>query len=241
MCNHYQKNVEVIAMGLRDLAETGNWAHTAEGDIVPPDDVALNATDVWPKSRAPIFLQTETGNSVAWLRWGVKCEVKGATGLVTKFVTNARDDKLTGFTWRSAVAARRCLIPATAYFEPDGPPGGKWEVRFTVRNRPLFFLAGLWDSDPDGTRAFTMVTTGANELAAQIHDRMPLVLDGEHARAWLGFQPLPVDRLRTLCRPYPSQLMESVAQPPPNKKIRAPDLREASKTGELELGLDFGA
>lgn len=239
MCNHYAKNVEVIAMGLRELEPVGNWALNDEGDIVPPDNAALHATDVWPKSRAPIFLQTEERNSVAWLRWGIKCDVQGATKRLTKYVTNARDDKLTSFTWRYALAERRCLIPATGYYEPDGPAGGKWEVRFTLRDQPMFFLAGLWDRDPDGTRAFTMVTTGPNELAAQIHDRMPLVLDPAAAREWLGFRPLAPDRLRTLCRPFPSERMESVALPPPTKKIRAPELREASQSGELELGLEF--
>ncbi len=238
MCNHYEKNVEILSMGVRLFGETG-WVMNDHGDIVCPADVQGLPLHTWPKSQAPIILQTEKGRLISLARWGARVEVKNVRGNpVAKFVTNSRDDKLTTFTWRQCVTCRRCLIPARAYYEPEGPEGAKWEVRFTLRDQPDFFLAGLWDTDPDGaTRSFSMVTTAANDLAARIHDRMPLVLDDDRARRWLGDAPLTSDELRTLCRPFPAVAMTSEAMPPPERtgkyKIAKTDLPPAQ--GELSL------
>ena len=238
MCNHYEKNVEILDMGLRLFGETG-WVMNSHGDIVCPADGPGLPLHPWPKAQAPISLQTEQGRLISLLRWGVRVEVKNARGTPSvKYVTNSRDDKLTSFTWRHCVTCRRCLIPARAYYEPDGPEGAKWEVRFTLRDRADFFLAGLWDTDPDGnTRSFSMVTTGANALAARIHDRMPLVLDDTAARRWLGHTPLTSDELRALCRPFPADAMASAAMPPPERagkyRITKADLPPAQ--GELSL------
>lgn len=188
----------------------------------------------YPKTPAPIVLETKEGRVIDVLRWGIQVQIKGATKPLTKYVTNARDDKLSGFPWRFSVKERRCLIPATSYFEPDGPVRGKWEVRYTLKDRPMFFIAGLWDTDPDGaTRSFTMVTTSPNELAAKIHDRMPLVLRDDYAEAWLGCAPLSAERLAELCRPFPADQMQAVALPPPQRPIKKTDLTDSQ--GELLL------
>jgi putative SOS response-associated peptidase YedK len=226
MCNHYEKNAEVIDMAV-------SWALNAAGDVVVPDDLPELPDHTWPKALAPVLVQGGVPK-LEVLRWGVRREVQGATKPLVKFVTNARDDKLSSWTWRYCVPDRRCLIPASAYYEPDGPVGGKWEVRFTLPAQPSFFFAGLWDADPDGaTRAFTMVTTSPNELAAQIHDRMPLVLDDAGAQEWIAAGPLTPERLAALCRPYPAAAMQSAALPPPQKKIKSADLKPAD--GELLL------
>jgi putative SOS response-associated peptidase YedK len=233
MCNHYEKNLDVIEMATHEA--TRHWIINGQGDVVRPDDLqAMRALpeQTYVKSLAPIVLKTPAGCTVAPLRWGIRVEVAGKTKALIKFVTNARDDKLDSYTWRFAVAERRCLIPAVAYYEWDGPDGGKWEVRYRFRDRPMFFFAGLWDFDPDrATRAFTMVTTVPNELAARVHDRMPLVLDDAGASEWLGHTPLAPERLRALCRPYPADAMESVALPPPERKIKKEDLSQTQ--GEL--------
>jgi putative SOS response-associated peptidase YedK len=232
VCNHYEKNVEVIGWAV----DTANgWAVNADGDVVVPDDLPSFPEHTWPKAQAPVLVQTTTGRSIAAMRWGVRVEIKGERKPLVKFVTNARDDSFAKFTWRFSVADRRCLIPATAYYEPEGPEGGKWEVRFTLKDRPMFFFAGVWDFDPDKTtRSFAMVTTSPNELAAKVQDRMPLVLTDEGAREWLGYTPLEPAVIKRLCAPFDAQAMTSTAQPPPEKKISKSDLKSQ---GELTLGL----
>jgi len=127
---------------------------------------------------------------------------------------NARSDKLTGYTWRYATKERRCLIPATGYYEPGlGPVGAKGEILFIVKERPLFFFAGLWEPIGD-TRAFTMVTTEPNDFVRQFHDRMPVVLSDDQAREWLGDTPLADDQLQRLCRGLPAEALDHETLPP---------------------------
>ncbi len=235
MCNHYEKNVDIIEMGVRILGIEG-WVVNAAGDVVAPDDLTALPPHTYPKYKAPIVVQTNVGRSVELARWGVRVEIKGPRGPSAKYVTNARDDKLSGFTWRYCIAERRCLIPANAYYEPEGPDGAKWEVRFTLKDRNAFFIAGVWDVDPDRTtRSFSMVTTSPNALAARIQDRMPLVLDDHGARRWLGHTPLAPDEIRALCHPIPAEAMASQAMPPPARsqkpKVTRSDL--SAVQGEL--------
>jgi putative SOS response-associated peptidase YedK len=99
--------------------------------------------------------------------------------------------------FRSAVARRRCLIPADAFYEwqrrtVDGRPAGK--LPFAVRRRdgmPMAF-AGIWEvwrdrADPEGAalRTCAVVTTSANSTMAPIHDRMPVILEPESWSVWL--------------------------------------------------------
>jgi putative SOS response-associated peptidase YedK len=70
-----------------------------------------------------------------------------------------------------------------------------------------FGLAGIWENwkEPasgEWIRTFAIITTDANELVAEIHNRMPLILPpGDYAR-WLGGEPDP----RDLMRPFPASV-----------------------------------
>src|SRR5690606_17098939 len=76
-----------------------------------------------------------------------------------------------------------------------------------------FLVAGFaqeWttpDNVPELT--FTIITTTPNELCAPIHDRMPAILEGEDARAWLETPPEATELLLELLRPFPAERMEA--------------------------------
>jgi putative SOS response-associated peptidase YedK len=186
----------------------------------------------YPKSPSPIVVEEAGRRRVAMLRWGLSYAVQGKP----KLVTNARDDQLLKIAlWKKSVATRRCLIPVVGYFEPGlGPPGAKGELYFTLRERPAFFIAGLWDADPDGTQAYAMVTTSPNSYTAAFHDRQPVALTEADAVAWLGSEPLPAERVIALTRPPASELMQHEVIPAVPK---APKAREGEVTGELDLGM----
>ena len=92
--------------------------------------------------------------------------------------------------FRSACRERRCLIPATGFFEWTKDADGKrlpWYI-----DRPdgaPFAFAGLWqDWGPENARQTTcaIVTTAANPRMEAIHHRMPVVIAPEHWPLWLG-------------------------------------------------------
>jgi putative SOS response-associated peptidase YedK len=208
MCNHYRKGQPVVG-----------WSQVRLGGGL---QIALAISEIaehtYPKYPAPIVIQQSGARSLVTKSWGIPITVKGTGGKpLTKPVTNARNDKLGGYTWRYAAAERRCLIPATGYFEPGlGPVGAKGEILFTVRERPCFFLAGLWEGD-----AFTMVTTEPNEFVRTYHDRMPVVLHDADAETWLGDTALPDDLLARLCRGLPSEALLHETLPPRLKITRS--------------------
>jgi putative SOS response-associated peptidase YedK len=72
-------------------------------------------------------------------------------------------------------------------------------------------LAGIWENwhSPAGKwiRSFAIITTQPNELCAEIHNRMPAVLEPEMWPAWLGEQPATVQDLRAMLAPYPADGM----------------------------------
>lgn len=181
------------------------YAVSVVSGLEVPADLPEFTPHAYPKSPSPIVVQEDGRRVVQMQRWGIGYTVKGKPTLVT----NARDDQLLKISlWKKSVALRRCLIPLVGYFEPGpGPVGARGEVIFTVRNHPVFFVAGLWDTEPDGVRSYAMVTTSPNEYVTPFHDRQPVALSDADALAWLGSSPLPAERVFALTRPPANEAM----------------------------------
>jgi putative SOS response-associated peptidase YedK len=124
---------------------------------------------------------------VRQMSWGFPVVLKGKRGqpLKPKPVTNARDDKLTTAFWRDSFARRRCLIPATQWAEPEGKPGQMTRTWYGLAIDDLFAVAGLWRPTAEWGSAYAMVMTDACTQMADVHDRMPVVLQRDHWSAWL--------------------------------------------------------
>lgn len=97
--------------------------------------------------------------------------------------------------FRAAVRSRRCLIPASGFYEwTKAPDGGKdpWFIAPPEgTNSAVLALAGVWQSwtPPDGgARLVTcaIVTCAANATMSRIHKRMPVLIDPDDQALWLG-------------------------------------------------------
>ena len=113
-------------------------------------------------------------------------------------------------TFKQAVAEHRCVVPADGFFEWLRTQGGKVRVPYHIRRKDgrTFWIAGLhWPATDDQPAHYILLTTGPNELMAQIHDRMPVIMDDAAAREWLAGGPLQPGRMSTLCASYPAELM----------------------------------
>ena len=90
--------------------------------------------------------------------------------------------------------------------EKDGT--GKQPYAIALADRRLMALAGLWENwrSPAGEwiRSFAIVTTVPNELCAELHNRMPVVLKPEAWPVWLGEEPADAFALKALLAPFPS-------------------------------------
>ncbi|CAN5540234.1 SOS response-associated peptidase [soil metagenome] len=112
---------------------------------------------------------------------------------------------LNGKMYRDAALNRRCLFPATEFYEwrhifPIGKKGQplktavKYPYRIAVKDEEVFFIAGIWQPWTDRETGETidtcaLVTTKANGLMEQIHNskkRMPAILTSELAGEWIS-------------------------------------------------------
>ena len=113
--------------------------------------------------------------------------------------------------FREAFARRRCLIPVDNFYEWKKTATGKQPFAIALADGRLMALAGLWENwrSPVGewVRSFAIITTTPNELCAELHNRMPVVLKPEGWPAWLGEEPADPPRLKAELARYPSEEM----------------------------------
>ena len=96
--------------------------------------------------------------------------------------------------FKSSFQKRRCLIPATGFYEWSAKASPKQPYYFYEQDRPLFAFAGLWDiweKEAGVIPSFTIITKEAEESVKPIHGRMPFVLNREHYEFWLAEALLP--------------------------------------------------
>lgn len=196
---------------------------------------------VFPGHTVPIVRRAPDGErELVAMSWGF---VLLQQGKAPKRVTNARDDKLDGPFWRSSMAERRCLVPASSFCEPhDGrtPATWHWFALAGEDPRPTFAFAGLWrrwrgplkkDGPAVACDVFAFATTLPNALTATInHERSPVLLRTDAERdTWLTGS---VDEARALVRPTEAEGMRIVqaglekkdwlgVEPPPSKAMQA--------------------
>lgn len=114
--------------------------------------------------------------------------------------------------FRSAFARRRCLIPADGFYEwKKTDTKNKQPVYIRMRDGRPFAFAGLWETwnadDGSQLKSCTIVTTDANPLLRDIHDRMPVILPADAYDTWLDPKPSNAEALKGLLVPYPADVM----------------------------------
>jgi len=115
--------------------------------------------------------------------------------------------------FREAFAKRRCLIPATGFYEWQQREDGKQPYRFRRKDLEPFAFAGIWEFARlagEEILSAAMIVGEANPLVAGIHDRMPVMLMSEDYDRWLG-PATSAEELKALLRPYDANLMEAYA------------------------------
>jgi putative SOS response-associated peptidase YedK len=108
--------------------------------------------------------------------------------------------------FRRAFKERRCLIPASGFFEWQAAGNKSTQPWYlTLKSGSPAAFAGLWESwrDPEGKclESFTILTTTADDFMGEVHDRMPIALDRDVWPVWLDPEVQDVDALQTLLVP----------------------------------------
>ena len=107
--------------------------------------------------------------------------------------------------FRAAFKRRRCLVLADGYYEWQKAGKIRLPWYYTLKDDGAFAFAGLWERWEHGDKpveSCTILTTDANDLAAQVHDRMPVILNAKARKLWLDPDVEP-DALQEILKPFP--------------------------------------
>ena len=189
--------------------------------------------NIAPTQPVLIVRRTHAGDREQHLvRWGlIPSWVKDPREFTT--IINARSETASEKpSFRGSLRHRRCLVPATGFYEWTGKPGQKRPHLFRPRDGGLFALAGLAEHwvGADGSELETMaiLTTSANATMEPIHDRMPVIIAPEHFDVWLDCTTGTAKFAETLLMPPPSSLLEILDVNPRlnNPRNEGPDLHQ---------------
>jgi putative SOS response-associated peptidase YedK len=176
-----------------------------------------NRYNVAPTQPIAAVRAADGERELVFLKWGLIPSWSKDDKIAYK-LTNARSETVAEKpSFRAAFRQRRCLIPASGFFEWKRE--GKQKQPFFIRplDEDLFSFAGLWESwhDSEGEiiESCAIITTESNELMRTIHDRMPVIVDAESESVWLDSHT-PVEELRSLLVPFASARMEAYAVDP---------------------------
>lgn len=177
---------------------------------VPPFPKRWN---VAPQSMVPVVHESKEGDRVAELmRWGLLPHWAKDPKLGHK-LNNARAESVFDRpSFRQAARRRRCLLPASGFYEWQATPSGKQPWYISPQGDRTFAMAGLFEAwRPDETSEWLLtccvITTEPNALMAPIHDRMPVMLDEADWATWLSRGVQDPQAVRGLLRPCDPALM----------------------------------
>ena len=152
-----------------------------------PDTPNFN---ICPTNPVHTVVSTDGQRRLRPMRWGFLPHwYKSPAG--GPLLINARSETIAEKpAFRAACRERRCLIPATGFYEWTKDEAGNrlpWYI-YPANDKPLVF-AGVWqtwDKGDDPLVTCAIVTTGANTTLGEIHHRMPVVLSPDDWALWLG-------------------------------------------------------
>lgn len=166
-------------------------------------------------------LPVVTGDAAERMEWGLVPEWAGDDASAQ---INARAETVADKpTFRDAFASRRCLVPADGFYEWVDTADGKTPYRVAFEDDRAFAMAGIWTrwtpateqaglgefggdgpGGPAPRETYAVVTTEPNDVVAELHHRMAVVLDPGEEGTWLHGT---ADEAAAVLDPYPPDEM----------------------------------
>jgi putative SOS response-associated peptidase YedK len=194
-------------------------------------DEAKTRYNIAPSQNIISILNNKEPEQV-FVKWGLIPNWSKDDSIGYKMI-NARAETLDEKpSFKQSFLKRRCLIPATGFYEWKKEGKDKYPYFIKLINDKVFTFAGLWDrwKSADGSEVIsaTIITTTPNSLMANIHDRMPVIIPEESRLDWLYGKQDGAEFLKSLMGPYPGNEMQAY---PVGKFVNSPanDFEECMK------------
>ena len=147
--------------------------------------------EIFPSNDIPVIHRgKEVDRTIHLMKWGF------APSFMNKILINARSETIAEkMLFKEAFYRRRCLIPASGYFEWEKVLGDNDKITkvkrsISVPEKKIISMAGIYDrfKDKEGKNfwAVSILTKASNDQVKSVHDRMPVILDKEMEKAWIA-------------------------------------------------------
>ncbi|MDS0475387.1 SOS response-associated peptidase [Natrinema sp. 1APR25-10V2] len=244
MCGRYTLTVDADDLEARFDARFRNGDSEADPASNPAFAPRYNMA---PGQELPVITDADP-ETIQRLEWGL---VPSWADDDTGGLINARAESVADKpSFREAYERRRCLVPADGFYEWVETEDGKQPYRVAFEDERAFALAGLWERwEPETTQTgldafgggvedetesgpletFTIVTTEPNDLVADLHHRMAVILEPANEQQWLT-----ADDPHTLLEPHPADEMRAypVSTAVNDPSVDEPGLLEPIETRE---------
>jgi len=192
MCGRFVQNFTI-----ETLQDNFN-IQTAEAEIPPNFNVA-------PTQEIFTIIKHDNENILERLHWGLVPFWAKDVSIGSRMI-NARAETVSSKpSFRNAFKKRRCLIPASGFYEWKGEKGNKQPYYITISSVEPFAFAGLWESwtdkdDESVYKSCTIITTDASDNIRELHNRMPVILDQKVYEKWLDVEMQDPQELENILR-----------------------------------------
>ncbi|HKD79529.1 MAG TPA: SOS response-associated peptidase [Candidatus Angelobacter sp.] len=201
MCGRYRLTAKERWLSSYFNLDPEDVAWAARWNMAPTDEVATIRQD--HKASKRIFSKMRWGLIPYWAK-----DASISSGTINAMSETAAEKP----AFREAIRRRRCLVPADGFYEWKRVVSGrKQPYSIGMADDGLFAFAGLWDrwKDPAGKvlESCTILTTEANALLKDIHDRMPVILSPDDYDSWLDPGETNPAHVADLLKPFDARLM----------------------------------
>lgn len=168
--------------------------------------------NIAPSQHIPAVIRADHTNRMGTLKWGLIPFWAKDASIASKLINARSETADQKASFKHALKKRRCLILADGFYEWNRMENRKVPMRIQVNKGEPFAMAGLWEKWNDGHQTHytcTILTTQANELIKDIHNRMPVILTKETEQIWLDSSLEDVAELSKCMKPFASSEMNA--------------------------------
>lgn len=175
MCGRYELSSHPAAIALA-------FGLPFAPDIVPRYNIA-------PTQQVPIVRVRDAWRQLVQVRWGLVPRFAKDPSIGARMINARAETVAKNGAFRFAFLHRRCLVPATGFYEWRKTPRARIPHHVAMRDDRLFAFAGLYErwrsEDGEVIDSCTIVTTSANSTVRALHDRMPVIVPESDYARWL--------------------------------------------------------
>ncbi len=181
-----------------------------ELDIISEINQREPQYNIAPTQKAPVVVHGEGGYHVRAYRWGLVPHWSKDLKFGAKTINARADTVATKPSFREASKKRRCLVPASGYYEWKGQAPNKQPYFIHDPAGDLLMFAGLWEGwrespDAEWVHTYTVITGEPGKVSGDIHDRQPVILPPDLWSVWC--EALPADAQGVLAKVPEAELV----------------------------------